>query len=407
MPTETVPGRGGRTFASLGLPPEYTDLLRSRGISEPLPIQALSIPDALAGRDIAGKAPTGSGKTLAFALPMALRLGRGGSLKPRGLILAPTRELAAQIAAELAPFTKLRGLRTVCVYGGVGYDSQLKALRRGVDIVVACPGRLEDLVASGRARLDDVSFVVIDEADRMADMGFLPAVRRILDMARTDRQTLLFSATLDGDVDVLMRSYQRDPVRHEVHPEPRDDARVEYRFVHVTREERVTTCAKLIAEHGTAIVFVRTKHGADRLAKQLDRVGAPAAVLHGDRTKGQRDRALAAFRGRRVQALIATDVAARGIHVDDVACVIHYDLAEEAKAFVHRSGRTARAGADGLVVALVTPETREVAAALRRTLGVGGESSAPEPTRRSTRPHARGTQQHRWRRGAPTARRSA
>lgn len=404
MPTEIVADRVERTFASLGLPFEFTDLLASRGIREPLPIQALAIPDALAGRDVAGKAPTGSGKTLAFALPMALRLRRNGSRKPKGLILAPTRELAAQISAELAPFARVQGLSTVCVYGGVGYDSQIKALRRGVDIVVACPGRLEDLVSAGHARLDDVSFVVIDEADRMADMGFLPAVRRILDLVRNDRQTLLFSATLDGDVDVLMRSYQRQPVRHEVQPEPSGDARVEYRFMHVAREDRVATCAGLVAEHGMAIVFVRTKHGADRLARQLGNAGASAAVLHGDRSQGQRERALAAFRGRRVQALIATDVAARGIHVDDVACVIHFDLAEEPKAFVHRSGRTARAGAGGLVVALITPETRDLASALRRELMLGGEVSEPAlTTRPSRRPRARAGQSNRPHRRASTA----
>lgn len=408
MPTQIVADRAEHSFASLGLPPAFTELLASSSISAPLPIQALCIPDALAGRDVAGKAPTGSGKTLAFTLPMASRVRRGGGSGPRGLILAPTRELAAQISTVLTPFAKLQGLKTVCVYGGVGYDAQIKAFRRGVDIVVACPGRLEDLVASGQARLDDVSFVVIDEADRMADMGFLPAVRRILDLARPDRQTLLFSATLDGDVDVLVRSYQRRPVRHEVEPEPRGDARVEYRFVDVAREDRVATCARLVAEHGTAIVFVRTKHGADRLAKQIGRAGISAAVLHGDRSQAQRDRALAAFQGRRVQALIATDVAARGIHVDDVACVIHYDLAEEPKAFVHRSGRTARAGANGLVVALVTPETRDLAAALQRALVVGGESFEPVAIRRSgPRPDRPRQQRRSHRRASTVARRSA
>ena len=277
-------------------PSAFIAALRDGDIVEPLPIQALSIPDVLAGKDIAAKAPTGSGKTLAFSLPMAARLSRGRGPKPSGLILAPTRELAAQIATELAPFAKLRGLRTCCIYGGVGYQPQISALRRGVDIVIACPGRLEDLIASSHVRLDEVSFVVIDEADRMADMGFLPAVRRILDAVKPDRQTLLFSATLDGDVDVLMRSYQRQPVRHEVETDAGAETQVEYQFMDVQREDRVATCARLIAEHGSSIVFVRTKHGADRLVRQLGNLGTNAAALHGDRSQGQRERALASFR---------------------------------------------------------------------------------------------------------------
>lgn len=388
----TVPVRA-RTFEALGLPPEFVALLRKGGIAAPLPIQAMTIPDALAGRDIAGGAPTGSGKTLAFSLPMAARLSRGEPKRPRGLVLAPTRELAAQIARELAPFAKLRGLRVHAFYGGVGYTPQINAARSGVDIVVACPGRLEDLVDSGHIQLANVSFVVLDEADRMADMGFLPAVRRIMDRTRTDRQTLLFSATLDGDVDVLVRTYQHDPVRHQVASEVDDFGRVEHRFVELARDERLAETVRLITEHGSAIVFVRTKHGADRLARQLDRSGTPAVALHGDRSQGQRDRALADFRTGRARALVATDVASRGIHVDDVACVIHYDLPPEAKDYIHRSGRTARAGASGVVVALVTPETAQIAHALRRAIDPDrSQQRAHTPAVRSKHPRgSRGT----------------
>jgi len=357
-------------FTSLGLPEAFLGALRKQGITEPLPIQAMSIPDALAGRDVAGRAPTGSGKTLAFGLPMVARLTKGRSHRPSGLVLAPTRELAAQIATAMAPLAKLRGLHVAAFYGGVGYHPQIKALQRGCDIVVACPGRLEDLAASGHVNLSDVSFVVVDEADRMADMGFLPAVRRILDATRRDRQTLLFSATLDGDVDVLIRHYQNDPVRHEVTSNDDDLSRMEHRFMDVAHDQRVATSASIITETGSTVIFVRTKHGADRLAKQLGKSGVSAVAIHGDRSQAQRERALRQFQAGSAQAMVATDVAARGIHVDDVACVIHFDLPADPKDYVHRSGRTARAGADGLVVALVTPETRKAAAALRHSLGL-------------------------------------
>jgi superfamily II DNA/RNA helicase len=366
------------TFESLGVTDTFTRLLRTRGITAPLPIQAKAIPDALAGRDVSGKAPTGSGKTLAFALPMAAMLERGSPRRPRGLVLAPTRELAAQIAAELAPFAAIRGLRVHAFYGGVGYEPQFKALQRGVDIAVACPGRLEDLMASGRIILDQVSIAVVDEADRMADMGFLPAVRRILDATATNRQTLLFSATLDGDVDVLVRRYQRDPVRHEVATDA-DVSKMAHRFSYVTNDQRVASCVELVDTLGSTVVFVRTRRGADRLVVQLTKSGISAAAIHGDRSQAQRERALRAFSSGSVRALVATDVAARGIHVDDVACVIHYDLPEEAKDYLHRSGRTARAGADGVVVALVTPERHSTAESIRRTLGLTPQMTGAVP----------------------------
>jgi superfamily II DNA/RNA helicase len=356
-------------FSELGLPPEFVALLRRRDIVEPLPIQALAIDDQLAGRDVSCCAPTGSGKTLAFGLPMTARLERGRPRRPTGLVLAPTRELASQIAAALRPFAELRGLRVLAVFGGVGYGPQLTALGRGVDLLVACPGRLEDLLARRALSLEDVSTVVLDEADRMADMGFLPAVRRLLDATRSDRQTLLFSATLDGDVDVIVQRYQRDPVRHEVAVEDRSHL-VSHRFHYVAHADRVASCARLIGDSRSTIVFVRTRHGADRLVRQLGRAGVRAAAIHGDRSQGQRDRALHDFRSGAVRALVATDVAARGIHVDDVECVVHFDLPSDAKDYVHRSGRTARAGAGGAIVAFVTEEHHQAARQLLAQLDV-------------------------------------
>jgi superfamily II DNA/RNA helicase len=401
LPTSTSTTHAS-TFESLGVTEAFMRVLRTRNITSPLPIQAKSIPDALAGRDVSGKAPTGSGKTLAFALPMAAMLERGTPRRPRGLVLAPTRELAAQIAAELSPLAAVRGLRVHAFYGGVGYEPQFKALHRGVDIAVACPGRLEDLMSTGRIILDQVSMVVVDEADRMADMGFLPAVRRILDATAKDRQTLLFSATLDGEVDVLVRRYQRDPVRHEVASD-QDVSRMAHRFSYVARDERVAECVELVDTLGSTVVFVRTRRGADRLVTQLTKSGISSAAIHGDRSQAQRERALRAFGSGSVRALVATDVAARGIHVDDVACVIHYDLPEEAKDYLHRSGRTARAGADGVVVALVTPEGHGTAETIRKTLGLTPQLSGAVPIA-SNRP-AVATRAPGRRTGAPSSHR--
>jgi superfamily II DNA/RNA helicase len=398
------------SFADLGVPAALVEVLRRRGITEPLPIQAATIADALAGRDVSGKAPTGSGKTLAFALPIAATLSRSAPRRPRALVLAPTRELAGQIAAELTPLLATRSLTAHPFYGGVGFGPQRAALRRGVDVAVACPGRLEDLMSTGDIRLSDVDVVVVDEADRMADMGFLRAVCRILDATPPDRQTLLFSATLDGEVDVLVKRYQRGPVRHEVSARA-GEARARHEFVAVSSADRPALCAELVNDEGTSLVFVRTKHGADRVARRLRDAGAAAAAIHGDRTQAQREQTLAAFRSGRVQALVATDVAARGIHVDDVARVIHYDLPADVKDYVHRSGRTARAGSEGTVIAFVTPEQRTLASSLRRGLGdveeydgalsgtaseypprlVAGAHQAASPTGRR-RSHSRGTE---------------
>ncbi|MBV9664787.1 MAG: DEAD/DEAH box helicase [Actinobacteria bacterium] len=360
------------TFADLGVPADLTALLAQRGITEPFAIQTATLPDALAGRDVCGRAPTGSGKTLAFGLAVLERAGAGRDRRPRGLVLVPTRELAAQVAKELAPLARSRKMRVVMVYGGTAYGAQQKALRGNPAIVVATPGRLEDLIARGDIQLDDVVTAVVDEADRMADMGFLPAVRRILDATRRDRQTLLFSATLDGDVDVLIRRYQHDPRRHELADDDNNGADVEHLFWRVDRARRVQTTADLVTQHGSAIVFCRTRHGADRVTRQLAAAGIGAAAIHGSRTQSQRERALEAFRSGKVQALVATDVAARGIHIDAVPCVVHFDPAADDKDYVHRSGRTGRAGASGTVVTLLDtdvarkPDSRKAAKPQRK-----------------------------------------
>jgi superfamily II DNA/RNA helicase len=372
------------TFSDLGVPADLVDALRRRNITEPFPVQAATIADMLNGVDVCGKAPTGSGKTLAFGIPLVERVAPARPRRPRALVLAPTRELAAQIQMELEPLAAARDKRVCTVYGGVGYEKQKKALRRGVEILVACPGRLRDLMAQRAVRLDAVDMVVIDEADRMADMGFLPEVRKILDETSPNRQTMLFSATLDGDVAVLQREYQRDDVvTHEIAaPEDADDT--EHHFEELELTERVTRAAELVRAHGSTIVFTRTRRGAERLAKQLTSAGVDAAAIHGGLSQSQRDRALAGFKRDNVEALIATDVAARGIHVDAVACVVHFDPPDDAKTYVHRSGRTARAGATGTVVSFVAPDQRAASRRLRKEIGLLPASS--EPDRRRTDP---------------------
>ncbi|HEY5663072.1 MAG TPA: DEAD/DEAH box helicase [Ilumatobacter sp.] len=366
------------SFAQLGVPPFICDALAERGIHEPFQIQAATIADGLAGRDVCGRAPTGSGKTLAFGVPLVAttaELGRSAPRRPAALVLAPTRELAEQITNELRSFSG--GVRVDAVYGGVGYGPQLTALKRGVDILVACPGRLEDLIERRDVDLSRVRHVVLDEADRMADMGFMPAVRRLLDQTPADRQTVLFSATLDGDVAKLTAQYQRDPVRHEVGEETPDIRSATHRFWRVDRTERNPIVAEVVNAAWPSIIFTRTRHGADRLAKQLDKLGFVAAPIHGGRSQSQRNRALDDFSKGRVHALVATDVAARGIHVDGVASVIHYDPPEDHKAYVHRSGRTARAGADGLVVSLISSEQVKDARKMQRMIGLDHDITEP------------------------------
>ena len=378
-------------FAALGVPAELSAALARGGILEPFPIQAATLPDCLAGKDVCGKAPTGSGKTLAFGLGVLTRLahapaGPGGPPRgrrkdggrPRSLILVPTRELAAQVEAALEPLATAIGASVTSVYGGVGYGKQISALRRGIDVLVACPGRLEDLLARGAVDLGFVETLVIDEADRMADMGFLPAVRRLVDRTGAGRQTILFSATLDGPVDKLIRDYQHSPVHHEVAPAESDQGEVHHRFWSVEAADRVAVTAETVTARGPAMVFCRTKHGADRLSQRLGRLGLSSAAIHGDRSQGQRERALAAFRDGRLDVLVATDVAARGIHVDAVPLVVHFDPPADATDYVHRSGRTGRAGADGIVVTLVRDDHVAETRRLQQQLGFKGGLSSPE-----------------------------
>lgn len=403
------------TFAGLGLPQDLVTALARHDITTPFGIQSATLPDSLAGRDVLGRAPTGSGKTVAFALPLVVRLAAAGRSRrggrPGGLVLVPTRELAVQVERTVSFLARAAGLRTMTIHGGVGYAGQLKRLASGVDVVIATPGRLEDLVAQGACSLADVRVTVLDEADLMADMGFLPPVRRLLDLTPRG-QRLLFSATLDGDVDRLVADYLHDPVTHVTGA---DAGEPEHVVFLVTLQNRAEVLAELVSGAGRSLVFARTKHGAARIAAQLAAAGVPAAELHGDLGQGARQRNLAAFSGGRVRVLVATDVAARGIHVDDVALVVHADPPAEAKSFLHRSGRTARAGAGGIVVTLcqrdqnrrvkallaaagITPARREVvepgSPLIDQVRGPWAPPPAPEPERHfapKRRPAPRGT----------------
>lgn len=357
-------------FAELGLPSPLVEALSRAGITRPFPIQAAVIADALAGRDVCGRAPTGSGKTLAFGLPLLARVGRAQPGRPRALVLAPTRELAEQIRRSLAPLARDNKRWIAAVYGGVGMDQQRRQLRKGVDVLVACPGRLADLIRQGEVSLADVDIVVVDEADRMADMGFLPDVRKLLDQTASKRQTLLFSATLDGDVAVLTRDYQKNPVRHVVGTTEPNIIDARHHFWRVEPTDRVKRLAEMTSSAGKSLVFCKTRHGADRVARQLQRLGVEVAAIHGGRNQRQRDRALADFSRGAVQVLVATDVAARGIHVDGIACVVHFDPPADAKTYLHRSGRTARAGARGSVVSFVGHDQVRHAMRMQRTLGL-------------------------------------
>jgi superfamily II DNA/RNA helicase len=366
------------SFADLGVPQPIVDALHANGMTSAFEVQAATIPDALAGRDLCGRAPTGSGKTIAFGIPTLVNTAKARPGHPSALILSPTRELADQIKDELAPLAKAADRTVTAVYGGVGYGPQNKAIRAGVDVLVACPGRLEDLISSGSVSLAEVGVVVVDEADRMADMGFLPAVKRLLDRTLPDRQTLLFSATLDGDIAELTRRYQHDPVRAEVGEVEPDMTAMAHHFWSIDHEQRVDHTRDAVVAAGPTIVFTRTRHGADRLCKQLAKAGVEAAAIHGGRNQNQRTRALEAFTKGHVQALIATDVAARGIHVDGVACVVHFDPPEDDKTYLHRSGRTARAGAQGVVVSFVRDNNRKDVKTLQRDLGLPQVVTVPD-----------------------------
>jgi len=356
------------SFPDLGVPADLAQRLADDGITEAFPIQIDTLPEAMRGRDLCGRAPTGSGKTLAFALPIAARVGRAKPGRPRALILTPTRELAAQIRETLRPLAEVRGRRVATFYGGTNLRRDQQRLRQGVDVAIACPGRLADLVQRGDVDLGSVTTVVLDEADRLADMGFLPEVRRLLDRTSRERQTLLFSATLDGDVDDLVRRYQRDPARYEVAQPAEEVGDVRHLFWEADRATRRGLTADIVRSVNPAIVFTRTKRGAERLARQLAKDGVSTAAIHGDRSQRQRESALARFSRGDVSTLVATDVAARGIHVDDVGVVVHYDLAGTEKDYVHRSGRTGRAGAGGVVVSLVSQDQHKDLDAIQRSL---------------------------------------
>jgi superfamily II DNA/RNA helicase len=357
------------SFADLGVRPDLVARLHTRGLTSPFPIQEATLPDALAGRDVCGRAPTGSGKTLAFGLAVVSRTNGSKPGYPGALILVPTRELAAQVQRELALLSGPGRGRVIAVYGGTGYGATRQALARGVDTVVACPGRLEDLVAQRAINLGAVRTVVVDEADRMADMGFLPSVRRLLDLTAPDRQVMLFSATLGPEIESLVSRYQTNPVRHNVANDEEGDADIEHLFWSVPRQERVPVTVALVGEHGRALVFCRTRRGADRVTVQLNTGGVKALAIHGGKTQAQRERALSAFAAGRAGALVATDVAARGIHVEDLPCVVHFDPPADHTDYLHRSGRTGRAGKTGIVVSLVADEQRSANRLLQRSLG--------------------------------------
>ncbi|GAA4425834.1 DEAD/DEAH box helicase [Georgenia halophila] len=362
------------TFADLGVPADLLAVLGRSNITVPTPIQAATLPDSLAGRDVLGRGRTGSGKTLAFGIPLVARLRHSGqqpqTKRPRALILAPTRELVTQIEASVKPLADAAGLRTCTVFGGVGQQPQVDALRRGVDILIACPGRLEDLIGQRHCDLGAVETTVLDEADHMADLGFLPAVRRLLDATPRGSQRLLFSATLDGAIDVLVRRYLHKPSVHEADSAQSPVVAMEHHVLNVSRDLRLPVLIDLTSAPGRTLVFTRTKHGAKALARKLNGSGVPSVELHGNLSQSARTRNMAAFHSGAATTLVATDIAARGIHVDDIALVIHADPPAEHKAYLHRSGRTARAGAAGTVVTLATSEQSRDVRALTRAAGI-------------------------------------
>jgi len=359
-----------KTFAELGLPAEIVAELASQGIMAPFAIQQLTIEDALAGRDVLGKAKTGSGKTLAFGLPTLGRITKARPGRPHGLVLVPTRELATQVTEALEPLGKVVGLTMQAVYGGVSMDPQVNALKRGVDIVVGTPGRLIDLIERGELSVAEIEVLVVDEADRMADMGFMPQVQKILYGVRSEHQTMLFSATLDGQVKRLVDRYMHDPISHEVEDDEPTVDQMSHLFFLVHQMDKVKVATSIIKGANRTLLFVRTKRGADRLVEQLKREGVRAGAIHGDLRQGAREKALADFTEGKLHALVATDVAARGIHVDGVDVVIHYDPSMDEKDYLHRSGRTARAGESGVAVTLQLWNQENETRVVQRRLGL-------------------------------------
>ncbi len=362
------------TFSALGVPVELVKVLSGLGIETPTPIQAATLSDSLAGRDVLGRGRTGSGKTYAFLLPLVARLTASKSRRvaktPRALILAPTRELVGQIEAALKPLAASAGLTTMTVFGGVSQGPQVTALRNGVDIVLACPGRLEDLIKQRACTLAAVEVTILDEADHMADLGFLPAVTRLLGQTPPNGQRMLFSATLDGAINGLVRKFLHTPATHEADSAQSPVSTMEHHVLHVARDQRIPVLADLTSAPGRTMVFTRTKHGAKALTKQLNARGIPAVELHGNLSQNARTRNMDAFHSGAASTMVATDIAARGIHVDDVALVVHADPPVEHKAYTHRSGRTARAGQDGTVITLMTDDQVSDVRALTRAAGI-------------------------------------
>jgi superfamily II DNA/RNA helicase len=376
LPTDT-------TFAALGVPAPMVEVLSASGITAPFPIQVATLPDSLAGKDVLGRGRTGSGKTLAFSIPLVARLATSDSKRqprrPRALVLVPTRELANQVFAVVDPLARALGMSATTIFGGVGQNPQVQALARGVDVVIACPGRLEDLIGQGHADLGAVEITVLDEADHMADLGFLPGVKRLMDRTPKTGQRLLFSATLDNGVDVLVKRYLTTPTTHSVDPAVAPVATMTHHVFQVQAADKAEVVRQLAGGLGRSVLFTRTKHQAKKLAKQLTAAGIPAVDLHGNLSQNARERNLAAFSDGSTRVLCATDIAARGIHVDDVALVVHVDPPAEHKAYLHRSGRTARAGAEGLVVTVSTPDQAGEVRTLARQAGITPRVSAVRP----------------------------
>jgi superfamily II DNA/RNA helicase len=366
------------SFSDLGLSAEIVSALSRQGITVPFEVQTESIPDAMLGKDICCRAPTGSGKTLAFGLPLIAKCPVAEPHYPTALILTPTRELAEQITTVLTPLAEAVSLEVISVYGGVSYNKQMDALRRGTDILVACPGRLLDLIDKGALDLDDIEMVVLDEADRMADMGFIDPVCDILNMCTSIKQTILFSATLDDEVGKLIKDYQEDPVTIEVGPKEVSMESMKHLFWLTQGMKRATVAAEAIATGGKSIVFCRTRRAVDKLGDDLANLGLDVATLHGGLSQRQRDRAMSRFSSGWCEALIATDVAARGIDVQGVHCVIHLDPAENGKAYKHRSGRTARAGASGIVISMVQDNQRGTYNRIQKQVGIKEKYTKPD-----------------------------
>ena len=360
------------TFPSLGVPALLCAELDRQGIVSPFPIQAATLPDTLAGKDVLGRGKTGSGKTLAFSLPLVARLvgGKRTPRQARSLILVPTRELANQVMEVVKPLAYATHLTTAVVFGGVGQSPQVKALSTGVDVLIACPGRLEDLIGQGFVDLSAVEITILDEADHMADLGFLPAVKRLLDKTPKKGQRMLFSATLDNGVDVLVKRYLHEPTTHSVDPAVAPVSTMTHHVFSVSAADKPMVVKELASGLGRSVLFLRTKHTAKKLAKQLTAAGVPAVELHGNLSQGARERNLGAFMDGTTRVLVATDIAARGIHVDDIALVVHVDPPTEHKAYLHRSGRTARAGAGGVVVTMATPDQARDVKLLTKQAGI-------------------------------------